>query len=32
MTPGIIVTRGIVTAMWHDLSLTRDKIFNFLKI
>jgi len=31
MTPDIIVTRGIVTAMWHDVSLTRGKVFNFLK-
>jgi len=26
MTPDIIVTRDIVTATWHDVSLTRGKI------
>jgi len=26
------VTRGTVTAMWHDVSLTRGKILIFLKI
>jgi len=34
MIPGIIVTRGIVTVittMWHDVRLTRDKFFYFLK-
>jgi len=25
MTHGIIVTRGTITATWHDVSLTRDK-------
>jgi len=26
------VTHGTVTATWHDVSLTRDKILIFLKI
>jgi len=26
------VTRGTVTATWHDVRLTRDKILIFLKI
>jgi len=25
------VTRGTVTATWHDVCLTRGKFFNFLK-
>jgi len=29
MTPGIIVTHGIVTATWHDVSLTRAKFLIF---
>jgi len=32
MTPVIIVTRDTVIATWHDVSLTRDKFLNFLKI
>jgi len=29
MTPGIIVTRGTITATWHDVSLSRDKFLIF---
>ena len=32
MTPGIIVTRDTtITAMWHDVSLTRGKFLILLK-
>jgi len=31
MTSDIIVTRDTVIATWHDVSLTRDKIYFFLK-
>ena len=31
MTHAIIVTRGIVTATWHDVSLTHDKFLFFKK-
>jgi len=31
MTLGIILTLVIVTAMWHNDSLTRGKFFNFFK-
>ena len=30
MTPLIIVTRGTITATWHDVSLTHDKFVFFL--
>jgi len=31
MAPGIIVTRGTITATWHDVSLTRGKFLFFYK-
>jgi len=31
MTPGIIVTHDTITAMWHDVSLTRDKFLILFK-
>jgi len=31
MTRGVILTRVIVTATWHDNSLTRGNFFNFFK-
>jgi len=31
MTSGIIMTRGTVTVMWHDVSLTSDKFVILLK-
>jgi len=31
MSPNIILTRGTITSTWYDVSLTRDKFFNFFK-
>ena len=32
MTPRMIVTCGTITATWHNVNLTRGKIFNLKKI
>jgi len=31
MTPSLIMTCGTIIATWHDVSLTRDRFFKFLK-